>query len=158
MKEYIGLQDPALQADIRRYCDTLLDSPWPARLAESERIFQEVPFNIALAGCRLTGRIDLLFEESAGWVIADYKTGGADDQERYGAQINLYALALQRSLGVAPAEVALISLGKGSDYSAPIDPAGLDYIRGLIETAAAKIARGDFACQASDQLIPPFGS
>ncbi|MDP1808184.1 MAG: UvrD-helicase domain-containing protein [Actinomycetota bacterium] len=150
VKEYVRLQDPALQPDIRRYCGTLLDSAWPARLAESERVFQEVPFNIALPGCRLTGRIDLLFKESAGWIIADYKTGGANDQERYGTQIKLYALALEKSLGVVPAEVALISLGKGSDYSAPVDLAGLDDIRGLIETAAGRIARGEFTHQTSD--------
>lgn len=150
VEEYIRRQEPSLQPDIRRYCDALLDSAWPSRLAGSERILQEVPFNIALAGCRLTGRIDLVFQENAGWVIADYKTGALDDRERYGAQINLYALALEKALGVVPAEVALISLGKGSDYAAPVDPAGLTDIQGLIETAAGRIARGDFTHQESD--------
>lgn len=64
------------------------------------------------------GSVDLCFLENGKWVLVDYKTDRADDEqallERYRPQLALYAKALERITGreVAESDVCLVTAGK----------------------------------------------
>ena len=101
---------------------------WPlARFAESrrlrdllgaDRILREVPFELVVGGTVLAGRIDLMYHLPGGWTILDYKTGQAEDRERYELQVGMYAHAAFRLLGEMPAECALLLLSIGDEWTA----------------------------------------
>jgi ATP-dependent helicase/nuclease subunit A len=76
-----------------------------ASVQSGKRVLRELPF-VRPAGCSAIeeGKIDLLFEEEAGWVLVDYKTdwvqpeaGAARDffKHKYTGQIREYLEALQ---------------------------------------------------------------
>jgi ATP-dependent helicase/nuclease subunit A len=95
------------------------ESPLVARAARSGQALYEVPFELKLSpeDWRLisgeastteevvTGRIDLVFREADGWVIADYKTDVAAPkvlkarQTQYEKQVDIYARCWERLTG-----------------------------------------------------------
>lgn len=94
--------------EARRRVETLLDnwlrSDLRRQLDEGgARTRPEVPFVLGLGGAIVRGQIDLLAETGAETVVVDYKTDalrGVDPTElanRYGAQRDLYALAIGRA-------------------------------------------------------------
>jgi len=76
------------------------------------------------------GSIDCCFMENGSWILLDYKTDRASDAEalthRYGRQLRMYALALERITGIPVAEVWLCLLQGGENLR--IDPRGEDGI------------------------------
>lgn len=74
---------------------------------------REVPFAIALPGCTLTGRLDLVFVAGDTTVVVDYKTGTdalADAaKEEHRAQADCYALALLMQ-GAGSVEVTFVGI------------------------------------------------
>jgi len=88
------------------------------RAEASRRRLAEVPFEILLerqgsVPALVRGSIDLVFEESDGWVIVDYKTdsipGGKPGAlvDRYAPQVRLYADAWERITGEKVKEMGL---------------------------------------------------
>lgn len=145
----IGLQPEAVQAEAWEACRRFLRLPWADRIRKASRRLQEVPLRVRLDSCDFRGRADLLFEEDGRWVVADFKTGSGTDKERYRLQVGIYALAVQRCLGATPAEVAVVSLGRGSGYSEAIDAALLDQAESTVREVAQNLRAEAFAPRTS---------
>jgi ATP-dependent exoDNAse (exonuclease V) beta subunit len=94
-----------------------------AAAGAGKRVFRELPFVRPLdAGTIEEGKIDLLFEEEAGWVLVDYKTDwvsakGENVEEffrkKYAAQVHEYVEAL-RSLSISVAAAYLLLARTGT--------------------------------------------
>ena len=103
-------------------------SPLHARALNAIRREREFDFQFEFDGLILSGQIDLWFEEPNGnLVLIDYKTDRvtADDAiaraEHYSLQLAVYAAALTRLTGRAPAELYLYFLE--IDRAIPVAPA-----------------------------------
>lgn len=76
-------------------------------------LFQEKPFELRRARCRLVGRIDQLQRVPGGGVeLVEFKTGRSQSQKEAdrSQQITLYAEACRRVLGLEPAALILYNL------------------------------------------------
>ncbi len=99
----LGIPDEA--RELGRLAANALGSDLIARAARARRVYREVPFSVSTKGAYVEGRIDLLFEDEAGWTLVDYKTDEvpaeipADRIETYRQQAGVYALAL-KSFGI----------------------------------------------------------
>ncbi len=99
------------QAEIARLVQATLSSPLMQRARHSASRFAEVPFSLHLSGRLLEGIIDFAFIEDGAWILMDFKTdhvAGAQADARavgYRAQVQLYALALERLTQRPVAEV-----------------------------------------------------
>ena len=87
------------------------------RALKSGRWWREAPVAGRVGDGIVDGFIDLLFEEEDGFVVVDYKTDAAGDDEaieqamaRYRLQGGAYALALNRATGVKVKEVSFLFL------------------------------------------------
>ena len=107
-----------------------LASPLGQRLLAAEVVEREWRFNLRMPAREavpdapetseiiVQGSVDLCFLENGKWVLVDYKTDRADDEqallERYRPQLALYAKALERITGreVAESDVCLVTAGK----------------------------------------------
>jgi ATP-dependent helicase/nuclease subunit A len=147
----IAAVDEGLREAVRGRFGRFFESSWPARIQAGGEWFQEAPFSVELENCSLRGRIDLLFREPGGWVVIDYKTGAGEDAERYAAQVRLYALAVEKALGEAPAEVILVDLGDGRDFTQKVDRATLAEAEQLAARTAESIRSGDFPGLSGDR-------
>jgi len=95
------------------------------RAMSSTRRFSEAPFQILVDDDEtglptvVRGAIDLVFEESDGWVVVDYKTdvlaGRTPKQiaEHYAPQVKLYADAWERCTGDKVKETAVLLVRTG---------------------------------------------
>ena len=108
-----------------------LESELGTRMRNAKEVHREWPFNVRMRASEalteeeagrygaqeilVQGTIDCCFEENGEWVLLDYKTDRADDQEavrrRYQKQVNAYALALSRITGKPVKEKYLCLLG-----------------------------------------------
>ncbi|MBI3247728.1 MAG: UvrD-helicase domain-containing protein [Deltaproteobacteria bacterium] len=97
-----GVRETEEQAELARLVKNTLASPLMQRARQSESRFAEVPFSLHLSGRLLEGIIDFAFIENGAWILMDFKTdhvAPARANERaasYRAQVQLYALALER--------------------------------------------------------------
>ena len=84
-------------------------SPLGRRAAAAARAGREFAFLLAIADAVVRGQIDLWFEDAGELTVVDYKTDQVSAEEAaaraegYALQLRLYALALQRLTGRAPA-------------------------------------------------------
>ena len=104
-------QDEAAEA--ARTVEAALKHPFFQRVQRSPRIRRETPVTHRQPdGTLLEGVVDLAFEESAAWIIVDYKTDrelAASGEDRYRRQVALYASAVARATG-RPVEGVLIRI------------------------------------------------
>jgi RecB family exonuclease len=111
----------------------------------------ERPFEFALDGMRIRGRVDRLDEDERGTVIVDYKTSDVRDQRkanekaRGSLQLHAYALAHEQKTGKLPRAMQLHFLESGLVGESTPDPARLDKARDQLREAMAGIATGEFA-------------
>jgi DNA helicase-2/ATP-dependent DNA helicase PcrA len=111
----------------------------------------ERPFEFALDGMRIRGRVDRLDEDERGTVIVDYKTSDvrdqrkANDKARGSLQLHAYALAHEQKTGKLPRAMQLRFLESGLIGEITPDPARLDKARDQLREAMAGIASGEFA-------------
>ena len=82
-------------------------------VGKADEVYRELPFAVG----SLEGKIDLLFREGKKWVLVDYKTDAQPDAERYRAQMQAYATALQQVAGIVVAEQWLFFLRTGEMVS-----------------------------------------
>ncbi|HEX6693958.1 MAG TPA: UvrD-helicase domain-containing protein [Longimicrobiales bacterium] len=124
--ELMGIVESVLQSDVWRR----------AQRAEIRQV--EVPFALRLTAEDMSsigatsaapveiidGRIDLVFRDSGGWTIVDYKSDAAGSSipavlmARYREQVRLYAEAWQRLTGEAVAERVLLFTADGATVTA----------------------------------------
>lgn len=138
LREQIGLQldkmeeRGLLSAPMRRAVDAgilagFYESPLGQRLLASPEVHREWPFNLKMSvqealgadsqeRLLVQGVVDLCFLEGEDWVLCDYKTDRARDEqaliERYRPQLALYARALQEITGRPVREKVLCLLRK----------------------------------------------
>jgi ATP-dependent helicase/nuclease subunit A len=122
------------------------------RASTAARVERESEFLLAIDDCILQGRIDLWFEEGGRYVLVDYKTddvdaeGAAERARDYALQLHLYALALERITGRAPAQALLYFLRPDATVSVAVGPEQL---------AAARETVRAFQRAQSDLRFPP---
>jgi len=110
------IADDALRAQAQPLLEGFARSQWCRELRASDRILRETPFELAIEGRALAGRMDVLYRGRDGWTMLDYKTGRAEDRERYELQVGIYAHVAERLIGEMPVRTALILLSTGDDW------------------------------------------
>ncbi|GIX49254.1 MAG: ATP-dependent DNA helicase [Candidatus Tectimicrobiota bacterium] len=104
-------------SEVLRLARRALASPVVRRAVASGRYYRELFVSVPVAGVRLEGFIDLLFEEDGAWVLVDYKTDAHDFEagrlERYALQVGAYALAVAQATGRGVREAVLLFLQAG---------------------------------------------
>ena len=116
-------------------------------LAAARTLAVEVGFNMRIGTTRVRGLVDRVCELDGQTVLVDYKTNASLDAaliEAYSVQLRLYGLAARRGLvpgGPSP-RLLLFDLRRGQVIEVTPDDAGVE---ARVETAAARIAAGDFS-------------
>jgi ATP-dependent helicase/nuclease subunit A len=139
------IPDALLKAQARQILERFIESRWCDELRASRHIIKEMPFEIALDGRVLAGRMDALYRSRDGWTILDYKTGRAETRERYELQVGIYAYATQRLIGEPPSRAALLILSSGDEWIQDTsDGSTAQLAAGRISEVAAAIDAGRF--------------
>ena len=126
-----GKQGPH-PGEAQELADVFLRSELGRRAAASGRAAREWDFIAEIDGVFLRGSVDLWFEEPDGIHIVDYKTDSVVRASEYGPQLALYALAIERALGVRPVRASLHFLRHDLVEPVGLDDRALDGARGLI--------------------------
>jgi ATP-dependent helicase/nuclease subunit A len=153
--------------------ETFLRHPLGRRLAAAPARLTELEFLLAEGPLRLSGKIDLLWQDDLGaWHIVDYKSDraeGADLTEyarRYELQMTAYALAASRHLaggGKPPvADASLYFLRRGEVQAIAVTPANLRSASQRLAEVANRLVTsrrtGDFpSCRTPACEYCPFG-
>jgi len=110
-----GLPEEAVE-DAAALVRRALDTPTLRRAARARRVLREAPFCVKEGNTFTEGKIDLVFEDEDGLVVADYKTdlippaGPSGLARRYAKQAEAYADAVARVSGRRPTEILLLAL------------------------------------------------
>lgn len=151
IERYLSYQPHIIRDSARLACKRLLDSVWLSRIKSADERMQEVPFTAVFDDISLYGRIDLLLKEKQGWVVIDYKTGSNVGDESYKQQVALYALAVERCIGVLPTEVVLLNLGDGKDEAVYVEPDMMGYASDMIRKTSEGIRGKVYHANPSDK-------
>ena len=102
----------ALTEDLQNIADDFRDNPLFDRLAADTALQREAPFSLNLGDTLITGTIDALLSDGT---LVDYKTGAFDEERntRYEWQLLLYAIAVEKLLGITPEIGFLYYVDKG---------------------------------------------
>ncbi|MCI0724689.1 MAG: UvrD-helicase domain-containing protein, partial [Acidobacteria bacterium] len=98
------------------------------RAHKAHRVWRELPFSFSAHGQLREGYIDLLFEESAGLVLVDYKTDDIESTKvdeavsHYATQADLYVRAVEQITQQHPKEVLLFFVRRGIVHSVSTAP------------------------------------
>ena len=134
---------PNQQGNISNLVQVALESEAVKRAVSSQRLWREVPVAAPIGNGFIHGFIDLLFEESDGLVIVDYKTDyiTADDlsakAEQYLLQGEAYAYAMQKATGKKVKDVIFLYLHRNQEYYLPNLSRGIEEVE---EKALALLA------------------
>jgi ATP-dependent helicase/nuclease subunit A len=120
---------PGKAENMRELIDNFIKSPLWERLNGAQQIFTEIPFTLKIHSMNpiyplvrkkedvpiiLSGIIDLVFKEQDGWVVIDYKTGGAQvlsiADTRYEKQVLVYCRAWEQLIGERVKEGTLVHM------------------------------------------------
>ena len=110
-------------------------------------IYRELDFVSAFGPATIRGQIDLLYQACGQWHIVDYKSdhvsGDADSlaakASRYEMQMLIYAQAVARYTGLAPAGATLYFLRTGQEHSFDISPQAIADATGRVEALAREL-------------------
>ncbi len=116
-----GVLTDSERASLRMHWLTgFFSSPLGQRALAAKEVHREWSFNLrGDQGSLIQGVIDLCFLENGRWVLADYKTDAAGEDEllrRYGLQLQWYARALSQITGVPVGETLIFSLRAGKSF------------------------------------------
>ena len=124
---------------------------WQREQAQPVPRFVEREFRAHLGDNNwLIGTWDRVDEVDGRWTLIDYKTGAVQNQEAAdrraseSRQLVLYAMALQATVGEAPAEVRLDFLGSGCVGRATPGERDFSRLRGEVRRAAMGIRERDY--------------
>jgi ATP-dependent exoDNAse (exonuclease V) beta subunit len=115
----------SIDPEAQKLADQFHQSPLGRRAAAASNIEREFDFLMELENMVLRGQIDLWFEDQGKTVLVDYKTDRVTAAEAparagpYTLQLRLYALALERLTGRAPAEAYIYFLRP--NIAVPVD-------------------------------------
>jgi len=119
---------PEGRREVEDLAERLVRSPLFVRSAAARRRFSELPVLYRDgSGFLVDGKIDLLFEEDAGFVLVDYKTDRdlSVRMPEYRAQLSDYAAALSAlGLGKPVTQAYLLAARSGEAVEVPLDAAG----------------------------------
>ncbi len=100
-----------------RWLKGYFESEWGRRMLRSSQVHREWAFNLTgERGTLIQGVIDLCYLDGDGWVLLDYKTDKAEDEEilsRYRLQMQWYKKALEKITGLPVKETWLFALRSG---------------------------------------------
>ena len=116
-----GVLTDAERAAVRMHWLTgFFSSPLGQRALAAKEAHREWSFNLrGDQGSLIQGVIDLCFLENGRWVLADYKTDAAGEDEllrRYGLQLQWYARGLSQITGIPVGEILIFSLRAGKSF------------------------------------------
>lgn len=95
-------------AEAHALANVFLQSDLGRRAAASARCEREWDFIADIEGTVIRGSIDLWFEENGEIILVDYKTDASPiHPDDYAPQLAIYALALEKALGIRPARAYL---------------------------------------------------
>lgn len=128
-----------------------------SRFAPLRPIMVEAPFELAVGGARLAGRIDAVYEPSPGlWEIVDFKSGRRRADPARRVQLEAYAVAVADA-GFAPAppprtRVTFAYLGGGrvEEVTEEADEAWLGTARAHLADLVARAVAGERAASPSE--------
>lgn len=124
-----------LIAEAGEFVRGVVKSPFWKRVEKAGRKFVEVPFCVEVPTAELhpdladlpektvlTGVIDLLFEESGGWVIVDYKTDRDESlfSEKYKRQLSLYRKYWSKVTGLSVSDAFIYFIRSGNCLAVPV--------------------------------------
>jgi ATP-dependent exoDNAse (exonuclease V) beta subunit len=124
--------------EARRLARVFLNSDLGKRAAAAPRKAREWAFVADIDGTIVRGTIDLWFEENGRLHLVDYKTDDVTAAasfaraREYTPQLALYALALERALGMRPAAAWLHFLRTDTVVEVPLDDLTIREARSLI--------------------------
>jgi len=141
---------------VRRFQESLLG----LRAARASRLEREFSFLMSVEDVVLHGQIDLWFEEGGELILIDYKTSEADDHAaRYGVQLRLYALALERLTGRRPDQALIYLLRTGEVVSVLLEAKDLEEALETVRRFRQAQSRLEFEMRASAACVEcPFYS
>jgi DNA helicase-2/ATP-dependent DNA helicase PcrA len=121
-----------------------------SRFAPLRPILVEAPFELALAGSRVAGRVDAVYEPTPGvWEVVDFKSGRRRRDPARRVQLEAYAVAVAdagfASAPPAHTRVTFAFLGGGrmEEESEDVDQAWLQDARRHLEELAGRAAAGE---------------
>ncbi len=136
-----------------------------SRFAAVRPILVEAPFTLVVGEARISGRIDAVYEDEAGWEVVDFKSGRAADDPTRRVQLEAYALAVAeaglaggRSPGTIRVTFAYCGGAEVEEVTETVDAAWLkgarEHFATLVSTAAAAEhpARPSPSCRRCDFL------
>jgi CRISPR/Cas system-associated exonuclease Cas4 (RecB family) len=132
------LSEQAAPQEARKLANVFRKSDLGRRAAAATRKAHEWAFVADIDGTIVRGSIDLWFEENGNLHLVDYKTDDitvAETHARaqdYAPQLALYALALERALGIRPTAAWLHFLRPDTVIEVPIDDVTIREARSLI--------------------------
>src|SRR5262249_21723951 len=113
--------------------ERFVKSPRGQQLATAKTVQREIDFLLAWplgetsnSGRYIQGVIDCLYQDDdSNWHIVDFKTNDvsaartSDEAERYELQLQVYAIAIERTLGQSPTELVLHFLRPSAEHKIP---------------------------------------
>lgn len=129
--------------EIIRLVRVALDSNVVKRAVASRRLWREVPVAAPVGDGALHGFIDLLFEESDGLVVVDYKTDAVTDArldestQRYRLQGGAYAHAISQITGRQVKEMIFLYLQSDAAVALPELPIAMEEARVAAQSVLA---------------------
>lgn len=133
-----GLTPRDESPEARQLAEVFFRSELGRRVSASDRVAREWAFIADIDGAIVRGSIDLWFEDSGGLHVVDYKTDAVTASaaparaREYAPQLALYAIALERALGVRPQVAWLHFLRPDTVVEIPLDDNAIAAARSLI--------------------------
>lgn len=110
--------------NIRGFVKNFMQDPIFSEIKSAVEIHKELPITFKHNGYIIEGVIDLLYKKKDGnWVILDYKTDNIKKEEipgyakNYEIQLSIYALGINKILGINPEKLVIFFLTPGISYS-----------------------------------------
>ncbi|MFC1538142.1 UvrD-helicase domain-containing protein [Candidatus Latescibacterota bacterium] len=121
-----------------------------ARITKTEELCREEPFTFIEHSVSVRGVIDLFFKQDSDLLLVDFKTGktapGAENEvtDEHRLQLEIYALALSRSLHVVPSKLVIHYLSSDLSVELPCNQHTIDTISASLHNAFDRMTAGDY--------------
>jgi ATP-dependent exoDNAse (exonuclease V) beta subunit len=152
-----GVTVPDADPEALRLTGVFCQSPIGRRAAEAPHAEREFDFLMAVEDLVIRGKIDLWFEDAGEIVLVDYKTDDVTRQQAheragdYALQLRLYAMAIERIAGRAPARACLHFLRPNAIVEVDLAPSLLDSPEQIVRDFQEAQATLRFAMNAGDR-------